>query len=90
MGVLGVRDPNDQRAASTPTSGEQLVKGDELARPLAHRHLLTVAHEAHPGHEAHLHGVDVEAHRLRRVAHARDRAVVVGAPDIDEVAEARG
>ena len=68
--------------------GEQLVEGDELARPLAHRDLLAVADEADPRVEQDLDGVAVVAHRLGGVADAGDGPVVVGAPDVDEVVEA--
>ena len=68
--------------------GEQLVEGDELARPLAHRDLLAVADEADPRVEQDLDGLAVVAHRLGGVADAGDRPVVVGAPDVDEVVEA--
>ena len=39
-------------------------------------------------YEQHLDGLPVVAHRLRGVADAGDRAVVIGAPDVDEVVEA--
>ena len=84
----GPREAKNQRAASTPTSAEQLVEGDELAGPLGHRDLDAVAHEADPRVEQHLDGLAVVAHRLGGVADPRDRAVVVGAPDVDEVVEA--
>ncbi len=67
---------------------QQLVEGDELAGPLAHRDLLAVADEADPGVQQDLDGLAVVAHRLGGVADAGDRAVVVGAPDVDEVVEA--
>ena len=67
---------------------EHLVEGDELARSLAHRDLDAVAHEPDPGDEQHAHGLAVVAHRLGRVPDAGDRAVVVDAPDVDELVEA--
>ena len=88
MGELGARAANDQRAASTPTSASSSSRVMNSPSPLAHRDLLAVAHEADPGDEEHLDRVHVEAHRLGRVPDARHGAVVVGAPDVDELAVA--
>ena len=68
--------------------GEQLVERHELAGALGHRHLDAVAHEAHPGDEQHVGRVAIEAQRLGGVLEPGDGAVVVGAPDVDQLVEA--
>ena len=88
MPVVAAREAKYQRAASTPTSASSSSSVMNSPARLLHRDLLAVAHEADPRVEQHLDGVPVEAHRLGGVAEPRDRPVVVGAPDVDQVVEA--
>ena len=67
---------------------EELVEGDERAGPLAHRDLDAVDDEADPGDQQHPDRFLVVAHRLGGVADPGDGAVVVGAPDVDQLLEA--
>ena len=87
-GVLGAREANDQRAASTPTSSSSSSSVMNSPERLLIGTSCAVAHEAHPGDQQHLDCSLVEAHGLGGVADARDRAVMVGAPDVDELVEA--
>ena len=82
------REAKNQRAASTPTSASSSSRVMKSPARLRHRDLHAVAHEADPRVEEHLDGVGVVAHRLGGVPDPRDRAVMVGAPDVDQVVEA--
>ena len=88
MPVVGAREAKNQRAASTPTSSSSSSRVTNSPERLRHRDLLAVAHEADPGDEQHLDRVAVEAQRLGRVLEPGDRAVVVGAPDVDQLVKA--
>ena len=88
MPVLGAREAKYQRAASTPTSANSSSSVTNSPGALGHRDFLAVAHEAHPGDQQHADGVAVEAQRLGGVLQPRHGAVVVGAPDVDQLVEA--
>ena len=67
---------------------EQVRKRDGLARALGHTHDLAVAHELD---ELHQHDVEavgaVEAQRVHRALHTGHMAVMVRAPDVDDLVE---
>ena len=67
---------------------EQVRERNGLARALGHTHDLAVAHELN---ELHQHDVEavgpVEAQRVHRALHTGHVAVVVGAPDVDDLVE---
>ena len=88
MPVVGAREAKIPARSIDADLVQQLVKRHELARALGHRYLFAVAHEAHPGDEQNVDRVAVEAQRLRGVLEPRDGAVVVGAPDVDQLVEA--
>ena len=85
---VGPREAKNQRAASTPISSSSSSRVMNVAGPLAHRHILAVAHEANPGDQQHPDRGLVVAHRLGGVAHPGHRPVVVLAPDVDQLVEA--
>ena len=62
----------------------QIAQRDEVAFALAHRQLLAAAEQAHELHETDLEAVARRAERHQRAAHARDVAVMVRAPDVDQ------
>ena len=64
---------------------DHLVEGDELTLALAHRDRLSVAQQADDLDEDDPQHRRVVAERLQRRLHARDVAVVVGAPDVAEL-----
>ncbi len=66
----------------------QLAQGDELAGARTHGGLLALAVEHGKLHQRHLEPGFVQAEGLDRPLHARDVAVVVGAPDVDHAREA--
>ena len=67
---------------------EQVRERNGLARALGHTHDLAIAHELD---ELHQHDVEtvraVEAQRVHRTLHAGHVAVMVGAPDVDDLVE---
>ena len=87
MPVLVARAPKNQRAASGPISRSSSSRVMNSPTACSSRSL-PVADEADPGDEDHLHRVAIEAERGGRIPHSRHRAVVVLAPDVDEVLEA--
>ena len=86
--VVAAREAKNQRAASTPTSASSSSSVMNSPARLLIEISCAVADEADPRVEQDLDGLAVVAHRLRGVADAGDRPVVVGAPDVDEVVEA--
>jgi len=101
MFTFAPRLAKNQRAASVPSSREELIQGDERSCSLRHRDLFAVADEPHPAGEDHLDVVHLEAHRLGRVPDPGHGSVVVSAPDehesieapaelLDDIADVRG
>ena len=71
-----------------PDLVDQLVEAHERPRAFAHRHGHPVAQERDPLVDHDLHALGVVAERLRRAAQAHHVAVMVGAPDVDQMVEA--
>ena len=69
---------------------DEVVEQHEVAGPLRQPHLLAAPHERHELAEDDLELVGLVAERLHAGLQARDVAVVVGAPDVDEQLEAAG
>ena len=66
---------------------EHVVERDELALALGHLRLLTALDQVDQLHDHELEPVALAAERLPGGQHARDVAVVVGAPRVDEAVE---
>ena len=81
---------NVSRATSAPTAVDEVVEQHEVAGPLRQPHRLAAAHERHELAEDDLELVGLVAERLHAGLQARDVAVVVGAPDVDEQLVAAG
>ena len=67
---------------------EQVRKGDGLARALGHTHDLAVAHELDELHQHDIEAVGaVKTQRVHRALHTGHMAVMVRAPDVDDLVE---
>ena len=85
----GGRTGAEEPAGSIRTNlCQQLVEGHKLARSLAHADVDAVPHEAHPRHQQPGDRICIETECLRRCPVARHGAVMVLAPQIDQLVEA--
>ncbi len=66
----------------------QVAQSDELARAGRHLRLFPAAEQRHELHQAHFEGLDRAAERSQAGAQPGDIAVMIGAPDVQQMIEA--
>ena len=86
--LVGLPERIEEAAGVVADLAAQLAQRDELAGARGHRGLLAVAVKHGELDQRHLQLVGVEVECLDGTADARNVAVVVGAPDVDDLVEA--